>query len=66
MPTHVVNPSAKQPTPQWGYPSAPQGGVPPPATSYPLAVTPVQVIFYLENRLVAVIHTWIVSLLVAT
>ena len=26
--------SAPQPTPQWGYPSAPQGGVPPPAT-YP-------------------------------
>ena len=26
--------SAPQPTPQWGYPSAPQGGVPPPA-AYP-------------------------------
>ena len=34
MPPHAGYP---QPTPQWGHPSAPQGGMPPPAAMYPPA-----------------------------
>ena len=48
MPSHGGYPSALQSTPQWGFPSAPQGGVPPPSTypqssPYPSTAAPMQV-----------------------